>query len=205
MMRALVIVVVLLGIAVLAMAAVALFAPRERVAVPPAPAPQDAIMDTMTETTDTLSLSSPVFSEGGAIPQKYTCEGENISPPLVIGGVPEGARTLALIMDDPDVPRDRRPDGLFVHWVRLNIPADTREIAEGTEPAGVAGAGTGGDLGYRGPCPPDREHRYFFKLYALDSALELPEGASKEQVERATQGHVLAEAQLMGVYEKVNK
>lgn len=149
-----------------------------------------------------MELTSPAFSHDSVIPARYTCDGDNVNPPLVIGGVPEQAVSLVLIMDDPDVPKHLRADGMWDHWVVFNIAPQTREIAENSEPAGVQGLGTGGNLKYSGPCPPDREHRYFFKLYALDCQLDLAEGASKAEVEQNMAGHVLAQAELMGRYDR---
>lgn len=149
-----------------------------------------------------MKLTSSAFKEGGIIPSLYTCEGKNINPPLEIRAVPPSAKSLVLLMDDPDVPKTVRPDGMFDHWVIYNIPPDTYEIAKGSTPPGIQGRNTYGKNEYFGPCPPDREHRYFFKLYALDKMLDLQPGASKKQVERAIQGHVLAHFQLMGRYEK---
>ncbi len=151
-----------------------------------------------------MKLSSTAFSEGGSIPSQYTCDGDNISPPLTIKEVPENAKSLVLIMDDPDVPSNVRRDNMWDHWLVFNISPQTDTIPENEEPVGVPGKGTAGNLTYFGPCPPDREHRYFFKLYALDSLLTLEEGATKVMVEQAMVGHVLAEAQLMGRYEKLS-
>jgi len=152
-----------------------------------------------------MKLTSPAFNEGGKIPSKYTCEGENKNPELHISGVPIGAKSLVLIMDDPDVPAFVRKDQMFDHWVVFNIPPSTIKIAEGVEPRGTPGKNTAGGLHYFGPCPPDREHRYFFKLYALDCELTLYKGASKKEVENAINGHILAQTQLMGKYEKHKK
>jgi Raf kinase inhibitor-like YbhB/YbcL family protein len=152
---------------------------------------------------ETMKLTSPAFEHGGKIPSKYTCDGENINPPLTISDVPSEARSLVLIMDDPDVPKHLRGDGMWDHWVVFNIPATIRDIKEGKEPGGTPGIGTGGNLDYYGPCPPDREHRYFFKLYALDAELDLPEKTTKQGVERAMEGHVIAKAELMGRYERI--
>lgn len=149
-----------------------------------------------------MQLTSPVFAHEALIPARYTCDGENVNPPLVIAGMPEQAVSLVLIMDDPDVPKHLRPDGMWDHWVVFDIPPQTREIAENTEPEGVHGLGTGNNLEYYGPCPPDREHRYFFRLYALDCKLNLPQGVGKAEVEQAMSGHILAEAQLMGRYNR---
>lgn len=149
-----------------------------------------------------MKLTSPAFEHGGKIPSKYTCDGENINPPLAISDVPPGAGSLVLIMDDPDVPKHLRADGMWDHWVVFNIPATIRDIGEGEEPEGTHGVGTGGNANYFGPCPPDREHRYFFKLYALDTELDLPEKATKGQVEKAMEGHVIEKTELMGRYER---
>jgi Raf kinase inhibitor-like YbhB/YbcL family protein len=149
-----------------------------------------------------VKLSSKAFKNNGAIPSKYTCQGIDINPPLDILDVPDGAKSLALIMDDPDVPERIRKDRMFVHWVAFNIDPDTRAIKEGVPTLGTLGQNTGGMSRYMGPCPPDREHRYFFKLYALDTTLSLTEGATKEEVLKAMNGHILAQAELMGRYEK---
>lgn len=152
-----------------------------------------------------MKLTSPAFQEGGKIPSKYTCEGSNINPELMISQVPEQAKSLVLIMDDPDVPEFIRKDRMYDHWVVFNIPPTTKQIAENSQPKGVPGKNTSGGLNYTGPCPPDREHRYFFKLYALDCELTLNQGSSKNEVEKAIKGHVLAQTQLMGRYEKHKK
>lgn len=151
-----------------------------------------------------MKLSSPAFAEGGSIPMKYTCEGENINPPLEIEGVPAKAGSLVLIMDDPDVPPSVRADQMYDHWVIFDIPPTIRMIEENSPSPGVMGKSTNGQNTYVGPCPPDREHRYFFKLYALDREIRLRTGATKQEVERAMQGHILAEAKLMGRYRKQN-
>ncbi len=148
-----------------------------------------------------MKIISAKFENGGLIPAKYTCNGENISPPLEFVDVPEEAVSLVLIMDDPDVPVVVRDDGVWDHWVKFNIPPSIRMIEEGEEPEGVSGMGTGGNLGYYGPCPPDRQHRYFFKLYALDTKLDLPEGVTKKEVENAMAEHIIDQAELIGLYE----
>ena len=145
---------------------------------------------------------SPAFEHEGKIPSKYTCDGENISPPLTVSDVPPETKSLALIMDDPDVPKHLRSDGMWDHWVVFNIPASMRDIKEGNEPDGIHGIGTGGNMNYFGPCPPDREHRYFFKLYALDTELDLPEKATKQQLEKAMENHIIEKTELMGKYER---
>ena len=162
--------------------------------------------------TSSLSLTSPAFSGGGTIPSKFTCDGDrSVSPPLLISGVPEGAKSLALIMDDPDVPKILHADGVFDHWVLFNIPPETKEIPEGLPAqaggsAGTVGANGAGKNAYTGPCPPPQyepsEHRYIFTLYALDTELPLTEGASKSEVLSAMQGHVISEVQLVGKYKR---
>ena len=147
-----------------------------------------------------MKLTSSAFLHDQKIPAKYTCDGENVNPALDISEVPEGAQSLTLIMEDPDVPKNLRKDGMWDHWVVFNMPADLSEIQEGNEPRGTAGAGTNGETGYFGPCPPDREHRYFFKLFALDKKLDLPEKSTKADVENAMKGHILEQTELMGRY-----
>lgn len=149
-----------------------------------------------------MKLTSSAFKEGGIIPSIYTCEGKNINPPLLISGISANAKSLVLIMDDPDVPASVRPERMYDHWVVFNIPPTTHQIDEHATPPGVQGRNTAGKNQYTGPCPPDREHRYFFKLYALDKLLELHAGATKKEVEHAMHGHIIAECHLMARYEK---
>ena len=149
-----------------------------------------------------MKISSFVFENNGFIPAQYTCDGPDINPPLNIEGVPEEAKSLVIIMDDPDVPKSVREDGNWDHWIVFNIPPDTTQIIEGQEPVGIHGRGTSGNLKYHGPCPPDGEHRYIFKLYALDIELDLMEGATKKEVEAAMEGHVIEEAKLVGRYKR---
>ncbi len=149
-----------------------------------------------------MKIISSAFENGGIIPAKYTCNGENINPPLEFVDVPKEAVSLVLTMDDPDVPAQVREDRMWDHWIKFNIPSTVRKIEEGVEPAGVAGVGTSGNLKYHGPCPPDTKHRYFFKLYALDTELDLPEGATKKEVEQAMVGHIIDQAELIGFYEQ---
>ncbi|MBI3035803.1 YbhB/YbcL family Raf kinase inhibitor-like protein [Candidatus Woesearchaeota archaeon] len=144
-----------------------------------------------------MKLTSTAFTHNGAIPSEYTCDGYDLSPPLSIGDVPANAKSLALIMDDPDA-----PVGTWDHWVVFNIPTTTKEISKGTEPKGVAGRNSWGRTGYGGPCPPSGTHRYFFKLYALDTTLNLPEGSAKKELEKAMQGHIVAQAHFMGTYKR---
>jgi Raf kinase inhibitor-like YbhB/YbcL family protein len=153
-----------------------------------------------------MKLTSPAFKPNGHIPSRYTCEGDDVSPPLAWDGVPQGAKSLALIVDDPDAPDPKAPQRVWVHWVVYNIPPDTKSLPENagkTElPQGTAiGLNDYTKAGYGGPCPPIGRHRYFHKLYALDSALDLKE-ATKAQLEQAMKGHVLANAQLIGTYQK---
>lgn len=143
-----------------------------------------------------MKLTSSSFQDNGKIPIEFTCEGANINPPLSISGVPENAKSLALITEDPDA-----VVGIFNHWVAWNIPTEASEISKGSEP-GTRGKGSSGKLGYIGPCPPSGTHRYFFRLYALDAKLDLQEGASKADLQNAMQGHIIAQASLMGTYKK---
>jgi Raf kinase inhibitor-like YbhB/YbcL family protein len=152
-----------------------------------------------------LSLTSPLFGAGQAIPVRCTCDGQDLNPPLTWTGVPAGSESLALIVDDPDAPDPAAPRRTFVHWVVYDIPAPAGGIAEGasrrTMPSGAReGRNDAGSLGYTGPCPPIGRHRYFFKLYALDRMLGLREGHSKADVLHAMEGHVLASAELIGTY-----
>jgi Raf kinase inhibitor-like YbhB/YbcL family protein len=149
----------------------------------------------------TLQISSPAFLANSSIPSQYTCDGAGINPTLSFSGIPPRTQSLVLIMDDPDVPKTMIPSGEFVHWLNWEIAADSKGIPEGTGKNGVNGTGK---PGYMGPCPPDREHRYFFKLYALDSKLTGP-FANKAALEKAMEGHVLQKAELVGKYEKVKK
>jgi Raf kinase inhibitor-like YbhB/YbcL family protein len=150
-----------------------------------------------------LSLTSSAFASGADMPSLYTCDGRDISPPLAWAGVPEQAKSLVLIVDDPDAPDPKAPRMTWVHWVAYNLPPDTSGLAEGGGlPAGaIAGINDFQHTRYGGPCPPIGRHRYFFKLYALDRVLPDLGHATKAQVERAMAGHVLAQAQLIGTYQ----
>jgi Raf kinase inhibitor-like YbhB/YbcL family protein len=143
-----------------------------------------------------LSLESPAFENNQLIPAKYTCDGDDVNPPLTIEGIPEGTKTLALIVDDPDC-----PTGTWDHWIVWNIPATTSKIAENTVP-GSEGMNDFRRRSYGGPCPPSGTHRYFFKVYALDVKLDLSLTSRKRDVEKAMQGHVLAEGELVGLYRR---
>jgi len=155
----------------------------------------------------TLTLTSPSFAHGGNIPARYTCEGEDIAPALEWDGVPEGTRSLVLIVDDPDAPDPKAPKMTWVHWVVYNIPHDVRALPEGADarhlPAGTEqGINDWKRSGYGGPCPPIGRHRYFHKLYALDTVLAVMTKPGKREVEAAMRGHVIAEAELVGTYMK---
>ncbi len=148
-----------------------------------------------------MIIISPAFQEGGMIPVKYTCDGEDVSPPLSWSGIPDNAESLVLVSDDPDAPM-----GTWVHWIVYNIPANLKGFEEGISRGGLSGKGIlQGTTDFRrqeygGPCPPAGTHRYYFTLYALDASLKVAPGASKKQLDAAMQGHVLAKAQLMGRY-----
>ena len=143
-----------------------------------------------------LTVKSSAFEAGKLIPKKYSCDGQDINPPLNIEGVPKEAKTLALIVDDPDA-----PNGTFDHWVVWNVAASTSVIAENTKP-GIEGLNGARRKGYMGPFPPSGTHRYFFKVYALDIELKLGASSNKKDVEKAMQGHILDKGELMGVYKR---
>jgi Raf kinase inhibitor-like YbhB/YbcL family protein len=146
----------------------------------------------------TLSIESPAFKNNASIPRNYTCDGKDVNPPLVIRGVPDGAQSLALIVDDPDAPM-----GTWVHWVVWNIDPATMQVGENSVPSGAQqGKNDFRKTSYGGPCPPSGTHRYFFKLYALDTKLNLGSNATKADVEKAMKGHILGEAQTMGLYKR---
>lgn len=145
-----------------------------------------------------MQLTSKAFTHEGAIPPQYTCDGNNTCPTLEILDVPENAKSLALIFDDPDA-----PGGTFLHWTIWNIPPYTETIESDLPEDVIEGRTSFGETGYGGPCPPDGEHRYYFRLYALDTELsELPEGASREELETAMEGHIIEQAELMGRYDR---
>ena len=143
----------------------------------------------------TFALTSSAFTEGGPIPREHTCDGKDVAPPLAWSGAPAGVRTFALIADDPDA-----PGGVWVHWVLFDLPGTAAALPENLADA-KQGRNDFKRIGYGGPCPPPgKPHRYVFKLYALDTALALKAGATKADVERAMQGHILGTAQLVGTY-----
>jgi len=150
-----------------------------------------------------FELTSSVFAQGEPIPVKYTCDGEDVSPPLEWGDPPQGTESFALVNDDPDA-----PVGTWDHWILYNLPPEARSLPEAVPsdaelPDGSQhGQNSWRRLGYGGPCPPSGTHRYFFKLYALDTSLDLASNANKKQLLQAMEGHVLAQAELMGVYSR---
>jgi Raf kinase inhibitor-like YbhB/YbcL family protein len=151
----------------------------------------------------TMKLTSTAFGEGGMIPGKYTCDGADVSPPLKWDLLPDGTKSLALICDDPDA-----PVGTWVHWVYYDIPGNTKDLPERIAsdehpaPGGVQGINDFRRIGYGGPCPPGGTHRYYFKLYALDTLLKLSPGATKNQLIKAMENHIIGRAQLMGKYKR---
>lgn len=163
--------------------------------------------DIITRSMKPLEITSTAFEHMGSIPSRYTCDGEDINPPLKIQNIPEGTQSLVLIAYDPDVPKQIRSDQNWDHWIVFNIPPDKTLISE-NDPLeeGTAGITSNNTLTYGGPCPPKQfeptEHRYFFKTYALDSRLDLQEGATRMDVEAEMNGHVLDFTELIGVYER---
>ena len=153
-------------------------------------------MATITDTD--LRILSPAFRNGEDIPSKYTCDGENVNPSLEIKGLPRQTETLAIIVEDPDTGH-----GVFDHWLVWNIQPN--ETIKEIDVPGVYGRNSFGNNGYGGPCPPKGKHRYFFHVYALDAELNLPPGSSKKDMEDAMQGHILAVAELMGLYQQKSK
>jgi hypothetical protein len=154
-----------------------------------------------------LTLTSSAFTGGGTIPSRHTCQGDDSSPALTWTGVPENARSLVLIVDDPDAPDPEAPQMTWVHWVLYNLPADSQGLPEAATAADLPpgteeGINDWQRTGYGGPCPPVGRHRYFHKLYALDSVLTGLSQPDKKQVEAAMKGHVIAQAELIGTYEK---
>jgi Raf kinase inhibitor-like YbhB/YbcL family protein len=144
-----------------------------------------------------MKITSSAFQESGNIPSKFSCDGTDTSPPLQIAGVPPQAKSLVLIVDDPDA-----PSGLFTHWTAWNISPQTNSIAEGSTPKGMQGTNDFGKSGYGGPCPPSGTHRYYFKIFALDRELDLPSSAKRGQLDAAMKGHVIGQGELMGRYSR---
>ena len=164
----------------------------------PAPAPASSV-------AAHLVVTSPAFAAQGAIPRKHTCPGDDLSPALDIAGIPPSAKTLALIMDDPDAPDPAAPKHVWVHWVAYDLPASTTKLAEGAgngASLGRPGKNDWGTTGYRGPCPPIGRHRYFVKVLALDAELAKLGEPNKAALLAAAQGHIVAQGELLGTYEK---
>jgi Raf kinase inhibitor-like YbhB/YbcL family protein len=150
-----------------------------------------------------IKVTSSAWQNGGTLPKRYTCDGENISPPLKFESVPEGTKSLALISDDPDAPAK-----VWVHWVLFNLPSDVTHLEENIpgleklENGAVQGRNDSGTTGYIGPCPPGGVHRYYFKVYALDTILDSPPGITKQELLQAMEGHIIAQGSLMGKYSR---
>jgi Raf kinase inhibitor-like YbhB/YbcL family protein len=147
---------------------------------------------------------SPAFKNNDSIPEKYSAFGENINPPLEISDIPQDAQSLVLVMDDPDVPAGSGVD-VWDHWIVFNIPPNVTSIPEDWQPVGVLGQATDGTVGYTGPRPPDKEHRYFIQVYALDTMLALPPASTKDEILQAMGDNVLAQAQLVGWFEPISE
>lgn len=159
--------------------------------------PLEQVNDLSTKESN-MKIASSAFSDRQSIPAKYTCDGADVNPPLDFEGLPEGTESLVLIIDDPDAPM-----GTWVHWVVFNISPDETGIKEDSVPKGaLLGTTDFGDPSYGGPCPPSGTHRYFFKLYALDSMLDMPEGTTKEELLTELEDHILGYAELVGLYER---
>lgn len=172
----------------------------------PKPAVENSAVENI-KVKNGMQLTSTTFENNGSVPSKYTCDfATPVNPPLEISNIPLGTKSLALIVDDPDVPKALKPDGVFDHWVIFNISPDTANIPENAS-TGIRGNNGTGKTGYIGPCPPREyepsEHRYFFRVYALDIELSLKESASKSEVLAAIKGHILVEAELIGRYKRV--
>jgi Raf kinase inhibitor-like YbhB/YbcL family protein len=152
-----------------------------------------------------LTLSSSAFAAHGAMPSKYSCEGQNVSPPLAWSGAPPATKSFALIVQDPDAPDPAAPTKVVTHWVVYDLPASTTAIAEGGADLPTSarqGKNEKGEPNYMGPCPPKGSHRYFFKLYAIDSVLPALDGSKEKEIEQAIQGHVVGSGELVGTYQK---
>ncbi len=153
----------------------------------------------------TLRITSPAFKSGDPIPAKYSCDADKVNPALEFSGVPASARSLVVIVDDPDVPKTMIPSGEFVHWLVWDIAPASKGIAEADKAAATMGLNGTGQPGYYAMCPPDREHRYFFKLYALDTMLGAVKVTSKAELLAAMQGHIVGQAELTGRYNRIKK
>jgi hypothetical protein len=155
----------------------------------------------LTERRGQMKLTSPAFTQEEQIPEEYTCDGENVNPPLTIAEVPEGTQSLALMVEDPDA-----PSGTWSHWLIWNLKPESTEIMEDSVPEGaIQGTNDFKEVGYNGPCPPSGTHRYIFRLYALDALVSLEEGADRGELEEAMEEHILDSAELVGLYTKDEK
>ncbi len=181
-------------------------AEEERIAPAPSPTSTPTAIEKNTKevtTMQNISISAEAFQTGGAIPEEYTCDGSDVSPALSWRGIPSNAKSIALIMDDPDAPM-----GTFVHWVLFNIPPGMTKLPRGVPKNRTLNDGSSqgitdfGRTGYGGPCPPGGTHRYYFRIYALDTMLDLQPGSSRKQLENAMKGHILATGELMGNYKR---
>lgn len=151
-----------------------------------------------------MRIVSSAFAHNQRMPSKYTCDGEGINPPLIFSDVPEAAKSVVLLMEDPDVPTNLKADGMWDHWVVYNIPPVVTTVEEGKNPEGFVGLNTSGGAAYQAPCPPNGQHRYFFKFYALDTKLEFddPSKVTRKMVEGAMNGHIIESAELIGLYSR---
>jgi Raf kinase inhibitor-like YbhB/YbcL family protein len=161
----------------------------------------------MPDSKSSLALTSPTFTQGASIPSKYTCEGDDLSPPLIWTGAPSGTKSFAMIVDDPDAPDPAKPQMVYVHWVLYNVPASTTSLPENATKSGLPNGAVQGKNDwdkpqYGGPCPPIGRHRYFFKLFALDSELTGLSAPTKTDLLKAMEGHILGQCELMGTYQK---
>lgn len=162
--------------------------------------------NTSMDTAMNMKIRSESFGNGGEIPSRFTCDGQGVNPALVFENAPKEAKSLVLLVDDPDIPefvKNRFKIEVWDHWVVFNMPPETKKIDENSAPGGVVGENTSKENKYAPPCPPDREHRYFFKLYALDTILALDKNATKKDVLDAMQRHILSEAELIGKYKRL--
>lgn len=189
---------VVAGILLVIVVAFVVFSPRRSSEREPA-VPQSSQVTTKTqEVKKAMKIESTVFTHNQPIPAKYTCDGQNVNPPLTFSDIPAEAKSLVLINDDPDAPA-----GTWVHWTVWNISPTTTQVPENSVPQGaVEGTTSFGKSGYGGPCPPSGTHRYFFKVYALDTTLSLDAKATKQDLEKAMEKHVLAQTELIGLYSR---
>lgn len=151
---------------------------------------------------DSLQIESPAFQNHSPMPAKYTCDGEDIPPPLQWGEAPEGTQSFVLIVDDPDAPDPRAPRQIWVHWLVYNIPASSRSLGPELPEGALEGINDARIIGWGGPCPPRGEHRYFYKLYALDTVLVFRKPPTKPELLKAMKGHILSQGEMVGLYQR---